>query len=109
MFKVGLTTLFKVTPFHGTYFPVLVSYPLASSDGFLAKTPESVTVDLVQSNWPVEEKAIGTMPNCAVVIDAMCLIHSSLRSRLLKTFMQFAACILKLQKWVFALMLSELI
>ena len=71
-----------------------VSYPLASSDGFLAKTPESVIVDLVQSNWPVEEKAIGAMPNCAVVIDAMCLIHSFLRSRLPKTFMEFAAWIL---------------
>ena len=34
------------------------------------------------------------MPNCDVVIDAMCLIHSFLRSRLPKTFMEFAACIL---------------
>ena len=59
-----------------TYTLGPVSYPLASSDGFLAKMPESVIVDLVQSNWPVEEKAIGAMPNCDVVIDAMCLIHS---------------------------------
>ena len=77
-----------------TYFLGPVSYPLASSDGFLAKTPESVIVDLVPSNWLVEEKAIGAMPNCAVVIDAMCLIHSFLRSRLPKTFMEFAASIL---------------
>ena len=70
------------------------SYPLASSDGFLAKMPESVINDLDQSNWPVEEKAIGATPHCAVVIDAMCLIHSFLRSRLPKTFMEFAACIL---------------
>ena len=77
-----------------TYSPGPVSYPLASSDGFLAKTPESVIVDLVQSNWPVAEKAIGAMPNCGVVIDAMCLILSFLRSRLSKTFMEFAACIL---------------
>ena len=54
-----------------TYSPGPVSYPLASSDGFLAKTPESVIVDLVHSNWPVEEKAIGAMLNCAVVIDIM--------------------------------------
>ena len=65
-----------------TYILGPVFYPLASSDGFLAKMPESVIVDLVQSNWPVEEKAIGAMPNCDVVIDAMCLIHSFLRSRL---------------------------
>ena len=71
-----------------------MSYPLASSDGFLAKTPASVLVDLVQSNWPVEEKAIGAMSSCAVVINAMCLIHSFLRFRLPKTFMDFAACIL---------------
>ena len=77
-----------------TYILGPVSYPLASSDGFLAKMPESVIVDLVQSNWPVEEKAIGAMPNCDVAIDAMCLIHSFLRSRLSKTFMEFAACIL---------------
>ena len=77
-----------------TYTLGPVSYPLASCDGFLAKTPESVIVDLVQSNWPVEEKAIGAMPNCDVVIDAMCLIHSFLRSRLPKTFLEFAACIL---------------
>ena len=77
-----------------TYSPGPVSYPLASSDGFLAKTPESVIVDLVQSNWPVEEKAMGAMPNCAAVIDAMCVIHSFLRSRHHKTFMEFAACIL---------------
>ena len=31
-------------------------HPLASSDNFLAKMPESVIVDLVQSNWPVEKK-----------------------------------------------------
>ena len=77
-----------------TYYLRPVSYPLASSDGFLAKTPEFVIVDLVQSNWLVEEKAIGAMSNCAVVIDAMCLIHSFLRSKLPKTFMEFAACIL---------------
>ena len=71
-----------------------MSYFRASSDGFLAKTPESVIVYLVQSNWPVEEKSIGAMPNCDVVIDAMCLIHSFLPSRLPKTFMEFAACIL---------------
>ena len=34
------------------------------------------------------------MPNRDVVIDAMCLIHSFLRSRLPKTFMKLAACIL---------------
>ena len=34
------------------------------------------------------------MPNCAVAIDAMCLIHSFLRFRLSKTFMEFAAYIL---------------
>ena len=77
-----------------TYTLGPVSYPLASSDGFLAKTSESVIVNLVQSNWPVEEKAIGAMPNCDVVIDAMRLLHSFLRSRLPKTFMEFAACIL---------------
>ena len=77
-----------------TYTLGLVSHPLASSDGFLAKTPESVIVDLVQSNWPVREKAIGATPYCDVVIDAMYLIHSFLRSRLLKTFMELAACIL---------------
>ena len=77
-----------------TYTLGPVSYPLASSDGFPAKMPESVIVDMVQSNWPVEEKAIGAMPNCDVVIDAMCLIHSFLRSGLSKTFMELAACIL---------------
>ena len=77
-----------------TYSLEPVSYPLASTDGFLAKTPKSVIVDLVQSNWPVQEKAIGAMSNCDVVIDAMCLIHSFLRSRLSKTFMEYAACIL---------------
>ena len=50
-----------------TYSLGPVSYPLASSDGFLAETLESVKVDLVQSNWSAEEKAIGAMPNCAVV------------------------------------------
>ena len=35
-----------------TYILGPVSYALASSDGFLAKMPESVIVDLVQSNWP---------------------------------------------------------
>ena len=77
-----------------TYSRGPASYPLASSDGFLAKTPKSVIVDLVQSNWPVEEKVVGAMPNCDVIIDAMCLIHSFLRSRLPKTFMEFTACIL---------------
>ena len=77
-----------------TYTLGPVTYPPASSDGFLAKMPESVIVDLVQSNWPVEEKAIGAMPNCDVVIDAMCLIHSFRRSRPPKTFLEFAACIL---------------
>ena len=77
-----------------TYILGPVSYPLESSDGFLAKIPESVIVDLVQSNWPIEEKTIGAMPNCDVVIDAMCLIHSFHRSRLSKTFMEFAACII---------------
>ena len=67
-----------------TYSPGPMSYPVASSDGFLAKTPEFVIVDLVQSNWPVEEKAMGAMPNGAVVIDAMCVIRSFLRSRLLR-------------------------
>ena len=77
-----------------TYTLRPVTYPRASSDGFLAKTPESVIVYLVQSNWPVEEKSIGAIPNCDVVIDAMCLIYSFLPSRLPKTFMEFAACIL---------------
>ena len=77
-----------------TYSLAPVSYPMASSDGFLAKTLEYVIVDLVESNWPAEEKAIGAMPNCAVVIDAMSLIHSFLRFRLPKTFMEFAACVL---------------
>ena len=36
------------------------------------------------------------MPNCDVVIDAMCLVHSFLPTRLPKTFMEFAACILTL-------------
>ena len=71
-----------------------MSYPLASYDGFLAKTLESVMVDLVQNDWLAEEKGIGAMPNCAVAIDAMCLIHSFLRFRLSKTFMEFAAYIL---------------
>ena len=76
-----------------TYSPGPESYPLARFDGFLAKTPKSVIVDLVQSNRPVEEKAIGVMPNCSVVIDRMCLIHSFLRPKLPKTFMKFTACI----------------
>ena len=79
-----------------TYTLRPVSYSRASSGGFRAKTPESVIVYLVQSNWPVEEKSIGAMPNCDVVIDATCLVHSFLPSRLPKTFMEFAACILTL-------------
>ena len=75
-----------------TYSLGPVSYPLASSDGFLAKTPKSAIVDLVQGNWPVEE-AVGVLPSSAVVIDAMCLVHSFLPSRLPKNFKKFAACI----------------
>ena len=68
-----------------------MSYPLASSDGFLAKMPKFAVVDLVQGNWPVEE-TVGALPSSAVVIDAMCSIHSFLPSRLPKIF-KFAACI----------------
>ena len=39
-----------------TYTLGPVSYPLASSDDFLAEMPESVIVNLVQSKWPVEKK-----------------------------------------------------
>ena len=66
-----------------------MSYPLASSDGCLAKTPKSVIVGLVQSTWPVAEASNDPLPTTALVIDAMCLIHSFPSSRLPKTFKEF--------------------
>ena len=76
-----------------TYSLGPVSYPLASSDGSLAKTPKSVIISLAQSKWPLEEESMDLTSRCALIIDAMCLVHSFLPSQLPRTFKDFAACI----------------
>ena len=73
-----------------TYSLGPVSYPLASSDGSLAKTPKSVVISLEQSKWPLEEESIDLTSRCAFI---MSLVQSSLPSQLPRTFKDFAACI----------------
>ena len=71
-----------------------VSYPLASADGSLAKTPKSVVVGLIKNTWPFDEVSSRDFPACTVVIDIMCLIHGYPISQLPKTFKELAASLL---------------